>query len=155
MRGRPKTPTAIKELNGNRDKRFLIENEMTFALNTETPDAPDHIRFEAVEIFETVCRELKSINMLVAVDVEMIAAYSEAMATYKNASRKLTEQGDVIKGLHCDVINPYFAIRERSLKQAKEIGLLFGITPSARAKISNTPAPTESKLSKFKKSKTA
>ena len=155
MRGRPKTPTKLKELNGNRDKRWLVENEMSFALNTEIPNAPDHVRFEAVEIFETVCRELKSIGMLVAVDTEMIAAYSEAMATYKNASRKLVEQGDVIPGLHGNVINPFFAIRERSLKQAKEIGLLFGITPSARAKISNTPAQTESKLDKFKKSKTA
>jgi len=45
------------------------------------------------------------------------------------------------------------AIRERSIKQAKEIGVLFGITPSARGKMSLTAAPQESKLSKFKKSK--
>lgn len=127
--------------------------DMTYQINTDLPAAPDHIRIEAVEIFDTVCRELKKSGLLVAVDTEMIAAYAEAMATYRNASVQLVLHGDVVPGLHGPVISPYFAIRERSLKQAKEIGVLFGITPSARGKMSLTAAPAESKLSKFKKSK--
>ena len=156
MRGRPKLPTEIKKLQGTEDKRWLVENEMSFELNTEIPVTPEYVRKESVEIFEKVCRELKSIGMLVAVDTEMIASYAEAMATYQNACRELKKSGDVIEGEKGNpMINPFFNVRERSLKQAKEIGLLFGITPSARAKISNPTASKESKLDKFKKSKTA
>jgi P27 family predicted phage terminase small subunit len=84
------------------------------------------------------------------VDSELVSAYAQKLATYKQAIKMLEAEGEVITGEKGTRINPWFDVSERSLKQAIAIGVLFGITPSARARIPAQAAPA-SKLELLKK----
>jgi phage terminase small subunit len=53
------------------------------------------------------------------------------------------------------MINPWFQVQSQALKQATQLGQLFGITPSARSRISAAVTKPVSKLDSLKKPKTA
>jgi P27 family predicted phage terminase small subunit len=155
MKGRPKVPTEIKKLKGTAQKCRILENEMALTISTEQP-TPE-IEFKtprAKKIFDEMCHELKKINMLVGVDLGIIAMYSEAVANYYVAVEKCEAQGMVIETNQGPKINPWFVTKQNCVKQAMQLGQLIGVTPSARARIPNTNAKPVSKL-ELLKSKTA
>jgi phage terminase small subunit len=53
------------------------------------------------------------------------------------------------------VVSPWYDVRSKALKQATQMGQLFGITPSARAKIETGNVKPASKLELLRKPKTA
>ena len=94
--------------------------------------------------------ELKKINMLVGVDLGIIAMYSEAVANYYVAVEKCEEQGMVIETQQGPKVNPWFTTKQNCVKQAMQLGQLIGVTPSARARIPNTNQKPVSKLELLK-----
>jgi P27 family predicted phage terminase small subunit len=156
MRGRPKKPTEIKKLQGTEDKRWLVENEMKVLPLDEIPMAPDGFDEETQQIWATVCRELQRNNLLAGCDLELLHGYCTLLRQYYLATEKLKKEGTVILSRHGDkVANPWYHIQGQSLKQATQIAQLFGITPSARSRISSGTTKPTSKLEQLKKPKTA
>ena len=92
-----------------------------------------------------MCGELKKINMVVGVDLGIIAMYSEAAANYYLAVEKCEEQGMVIETKDGPKVNPWFTTKQNCVKQAMQLGQLIGVTPSARARIPNNNAKPVSK----------
>jgi phage terminase small subunit len=77
----------------------------------------------------------------------LIEGYAKALERYFQADAQLRVTSMVtMEGK----ISPWYDIAERSLKQATQIGQLFGITPSARARIPQQQQPA-SKLEILKK----
>lgn len=156
MRGRPKLPTELKKLQGTEDKRWLVENEMKVLPMDELPPAPEGFSHESAKIWDTVCRELKRNGLLASCDLELLHGYCELLTHYQNACTKLKKEGTVILSRHGDkMINPWFQVQSQTLKQATQLGQLFGITPSARSRISAAVTKPVSKLDSLKKPKTA
>ena len=156
MRGRPKIPTEIKKIQGTADKRWLVENEMKVVALEQIPDAPNGFDDETKEIWEIVCRELQRNNLLAGCDLDILNGYCVLLRQYFQATEKLKKEGTVILNRHGDkVANPWYYIQGQSLKQATQIGQLFGITPSARSRISANVAKPTSKLEQLKKPKIA
>ena len=156
MRGRPKIPTEIKKIQGTEDKRWLVENEMKVVALEQIPDAPNGFDDETKEIWNIVCRELQRNNLLAGCDLDILNGYCVLLRQYFQATEKLKKEGTVILNRHGDkVANPWYYIQGQSLKQATQIGQLFGITPSARSRISSNIAKPTSKLEQLKKPKIA
>lgn len=151
MRGRPKVPTEVKKLKGTAQKCRILENEMT--MTTTKKETTPEIEFKtprAKKIFDEMCHELKKINMLVGVDLGIIAMYSEAVANYYVAVEMCEAQGMVIETQQGPKLNPWFTAKQNCVKQAMQLGQLIGVTPSARARIPNTNQKPVSKLELLK-----
>lgn len=156
MRGRPKLPTEIKKLQGTEDKRWLIENEMKVVPMDVLPEAPKTFNDATIKIWDDVCRELKRNGLLASCDLELLRGYCILLNQFEQAHAMTKTEGlVVVSRLGEQVINPWYKIQCDSLKQATQIGQLFGITPSARSKISTAATKPVSKLDSLKKPKTA
>lgn len=150
MRGRPRKPTEIKKIQGTEDKRWLIENEVEFELASDQNETDLKLTADETKIFQQVCEQLRKTGIMAEVDTDLVAAYAQKLGTYKRAVLVLKKQGEVISSEKGERINPWYDVAERSLKQATQIGQLFGITPSARSRIPASAAP-KSKLEILKK----
>ncbi len=142
MRGRPKKPNEIKKIQGTEDKRWMHE-EVKF----EVAKIPLEFGKDWESIKDLTFNQLRDIGIVANVDMGLIEGYAKSLERYFQADAQLratsmvTEEGK---------ISPWYDIAERSLKQATQIGQLFGITPSARARIPQQTKP-ESKLEILKK----
>jgi phage terminase small subunit len=75
---------------------------------------------------------------------------------YKKACEINNQEGEVVINRFGErVVSPWYDVRSKALKQATQMGQLFGITPSARAKIETGNVKPVSKLELLKKTKTA
>lgn len=156
MRGRPKLPTEIKKIQGTEDKRWLVENEMKVLPLDEIPPAPAGFTGELQTIWGTVCRELQRNGLLASCDLELLHGYCQQLHNYYLACAKLKKEGLVVcNRLGEQVVSPWFSVQSQALKQATQIGQLFGITPSARSRITSNVQKPQSKLDLLKKPKTA
>ena len=156
MRGRPKLPTELKKLQGTEDKRWLVENEMKVLPMDELPEAPKTFNAATVKIWDGVCRELKRNGLLASCDLELLRGYCILLNQFEEAYAMTKKEGLVTVSRHGEqVVNPWYRVQCDSLKQATQLGQLFGITPSARSRISAAVVKPVSKLDSLKKPKTA
>ena len=106
------------------------------------------------EQFGIVCNQLNDLNMLFKVDLKLIEAYSNSIALHIECEQALREKGRVQvytdedgNPKHAQVV-PLQSISKSSLDQAIKLASQFGLTPSARTKISS-PAKLEIKDNEF------
>ena len=145
MAGRPRKPDAVKKLQGTYQKcrdtnpvEFKIAtNDLAFGRDWES-------------IMRTTVDQLREVGIVSDVDLGLVEGYAKALERYIQADEQLRVEGMVVIGVAGLKPSVWFEIAERSLKQATQIGQLFGITPSARARIPQQGKP-ESKLELLKK----
>jgi len=133
-RGRKPTPTAIKELEGNPGGRPLNEAEPKPA--RKAPPCPKWLEPEAKKEWRRLAKQLEQIGVLTEVDMAAFAAYCQAYARWKEAEEFLTEHGTLVRtpsGYYQQV--PQVSIAQTYLKIMNKIAEQFGLTPSARSRI--------------------
>lgn len=136
MSNRPK-PTALKILQGNPGKRPLNKNEPKPERPKRIPTIPNHLRGAARYEWQRVCRELYDLGLLTTLDRAALAMYCSAYGTYAHAQKKIDELGDIYKTPKGAVVqNPYLGIRNRAIDQTLRLMVEFGMTPSARSRMS-------------------
>ena len=140
-RGRKKTPTKIKELQGTLKPERQIENEMQVSLVGEVPSAPDWLTEIGKEEWIKVCNELFNKRMLHQIDLRLIEAYCNAMALHIETEMMLRDKGriQVFKNpdgtiKHTQSV-PFQKIANDALDRALKLATQFGFTPSARTSI--------------------
>lgn len=144
-RGRKPKPTALKVLEGNRGKRPLTRNEPK--PTGKAPGCPTWLAPEGKAEWRRVVPELDRIGMLTRVDRAALTAYCETWATFVTAQRQLHEHGLVLlqregytlDGEHLIIRpakNPAVQIARDSAALIRQFCAEFGLTPSARARIS-------------------
>jgi P27 family predicted phage terminase small subunit len=95
-------------------------------------------------------------NLLAGADLGLVAGYCNELGLYKSACEMTEKEGVVIVNRFGDqCVNPWYSVRSAALKQATQMGQLFGITPSARAKIETGNVKPINKLELLRKPKTA
>jgi P27 family predicted phage terminase small subunit len=108
------------------------------------------------EYWDITCKELKNNHLLTGVDLGLVAGYCNELGLYKKACGMTEAEGEVVLNRFGDkVISPWYDVRSRALKQATQMGQLFGVTPSARGKIETGKSAPVSKLELLQKSKIA
>jgi|TARA_B100001939_G_C16775064_1_gene544386 P27 family predicted phage terminase small subunit len=141
-RGRKKTPTVLKEMMGTARADRLVDNEMTADLVLQLPEAPEFLSEIGTKEWYKITSQLFNLKMLHEVDLSLILAYCNEMATYIECEMKLKEIGrvDTFKNTNGDIVRtqakPYVKMKNDALNNALKLAANFGITPSARANIS-------------------
>lgn len=141
-RGRKKTPTVLKEMMGTARADRLVDNEMTADLVLQLPEAPEFLSEIGTKEWYKITSQLFNLKMLHEVDLSLILAYCNEMATYIECEMKLKKIGrvDTFKNTNGDIVRtqakPYVKMKNDALNNALKLAANFGITPSARANIS-------------------
>jgi P27 family predicted phage terminase small subunit len=129
---------------------------MIVELSEGVPQPPAHLNALGFEYWDITCKELKNNHLLTGVDLGLVAGYCNELGLYKKACGMTDAEGEVVLNRFGDkVISPWYDVRSRALKQATQMGQLFGVTPSARGKIETGKSAPMSKLELLQKSKIA
>ena len=134
QRGRKPKPTALKILEGNPGKRPLNQNEPK--PERKAPKCPVWLETEAKREWRRMSKTLEAIGVLTQVDTAAFAGYCQAYARWKEAEEFLTKHGTIFKtpsGYIQQV--PQVSIAQTYLKIMKDFCSEFGLTPSARSRI--------------------
>jgi P27 family predicted phage terminase small subunit len=151
MKGGKPHPTVLRMLRGNPSKRPPPPNEpQPVAVSNAQP--PDWLDVEAQAEWNRLAPMLERIGILTESDLDGLAAYCEAWATWKSATQKIRQFGMVIKGPRdIPIQSPYVRIAHNALIQMRGLLVEFGMTPSSRARVAAVPnQPTVSKWEKLK-----
>lgn len=165
MRGRKRLPTAVKEAKGTLEKSRILEYELT-PPTIGIPKMPDNLNTAGEREWKIITQELHGLNMLTKIDMGLINAYAFWMGQYYEATEYLLREGSVINiggktiEVHGQEVviggknerNPWYDVAMKASEQAQKIGVMFGITPSSRARIpGHKPAKqTPSQIAKAK-----
>ena len=140
-KGRKKKPTKIKELQGTLKAERVIENEMQVSLVSIIPPAPNWLTEIGSMEWEKVCGELYNKRMLHQIDLRLIEAYCNAIASHIETEMMLRDKGriQVFKNpdgtiKHTQSV-PFQKIANDALDRALKLATQFGFTPSARTSI--------------------
>lgn len=132
-------PTELKVLNGTRKDRV---NHTTPKPMRVMPEQPPWLRPEAVELWDDIGPRLHKLGLLTEVDGEAFAAYCEAWATYVQAQRDVVKHGQMVIGSTGTWIrSPAVQIMRDSSALMLQYAQQFGLTPSARSRLSGEEPP--------------
>lgn len=154
-------PTAIKKKKGTAKNSRLLPDEYAPPPISNLPKPPDHFNEYAKREYHYVGEKLLADKLLVDIDLSTFIMYCTEMGIYYEAQECLKKDGRVFKIKRTGYMQPHpmVSIGNTALKNAMSIGVNFGITPSARTKISGPSKAKENKLGKLiaitGKSKTA
>ena len=146
-KGRKKTPTVLKEMQGTVRADRVLENEMIVDLVSELPEAPELLSTIGIAEWYKITSQLFHLKMLHTVDLRIIESYCNEIALYIECETDLRKNGrvDIFKNSNGDIIRsqakPQVKMKNDALANALRIASLFGISPVSRANIS---APTVS-----------
>ena len=135
QRGRKPKPTAVKQLEGNPGKRKLNRDEPK--PENKAPKCPSWLDKEAKKEWRRTARQLEQLGILTEVDMAAFAGYCQAYARWKEAEEFITKHGTIVKtpsGYWQQV--PQVSIAQTYLKIMNRFCEQFGLTPSARSRIS-------------------
>lgn len=130
-------PTKIKQLRGNPGRRPLPKSEPSPA--TDKPTPPRWLSKYARSEWRYIVPKLYELGLLTKIDRAELAAYCEAFASFREATEALQREGNkpVIKTHNGNwVQNPWISIRNKSAESMHKYAQQFGMTPSARTRIS-------------------
>jgi P27 family predicted phage terminase small subunit len=141
-KGRPPKPTRLKQMAGTDQPCRILPNEMEVSLLANIPDAPIQLNEYGKREYEIVCTELHSKKMLHLVDLSLVTAYANEMGLYVEMEQKLKTHGRIDEFYNDEnqltkrQAKPEQRIANDALAKALKIACQFGLTPSARTRIS-------------------
>ena len=135
----------MKVLAGNPGKRGL--NRAEAKPRRLLPRAPEHLDDEARAEWKRVSRDLYDAGLLTGVDRGALAAYCQAFSRWANAERRARELGAVIQTTQGNLVqNPWISIANRAMELMLKAAAEFGMTPSARSRVTAQVPERETSL---------
>jgi len=140
MKGRKPKPTKLHELNGNPSKLSREKIEKGIKPDPTMPKIPWWLDYHARKEWERICPELQRLGLLTKIDRAALAGYCMAYSRWQRAERELVkgftyEYRD--KDFQTKRTNkPEVVIARDALNQVRAFCVEFGLTPSARARMS-------------------
>jgi P27 family predicted phage terminase small subunit len=133
-RGPPPKPSRQKELEGTYRADRAVRNEMTPTLGA--PPCPKSLTGEALAEWKRVVPELVRLGVLAVIDGSRLADYCRAHALAIKAAVRAEAEGEVIDTYKGPTRSPWHAVAHEARAQARMLGSEFGLTPSARSRVS-------------------
>lgn len=155
--GRKPKPTALRLIEGNRGKRALPKKEAVIALAEPTP--PSFLCDDAKVEWGRVCSELYAAGLMTELDRAALGAYCAAYGRWAQAERAINRMAAkdelnaalMIKTVSGNAIqNPLVGIANKAKSDVVRYAAEFGMTPSARARVTATP-PNEKEENPLRK----
>ena len=142
---RPRKDTSA--LQGSYTKEAMkerLENENRLKGKTDKLIAPEIVLMDEVALakFETLVEELKEVDVIANVDVDLLGGYCTAYSGYVRATKMLMVQSLVEEqenklGAITKMQNPYIKIQQSYLDKMIKIASLFGLSPADRTRIAH------------------
>lgn len=130
-RGPAPKPTALRVLHGDREDRINRAEPLPGESAIVPPRELDQT---AREVWVRLAPDLIAKGVLTSWDVDQFQVFCEAVSTYAEARRELTENGLTARGAGGGVIkSPYWQIMRDASQMMTTVGGRFGLTPSDRA----------------------
>lgn len=151
MRGRKPIPTHLKLVNGNPGRRPITPDG--FRPLAEIPDCPEHLQGEGRKEWDRITALLDEHAMIAQVDRGALSMLCTVWARYVNAEEmieKARQAAPASMGLFVKSPNdfpiqsPWLAVSNRAMEQYRALCDMFGLSPSARARIE--PATSQMNL---------
>lgn len=136
--GRPPRPHHLKVIDGNPGKRSLAAPAQP---PPSKPRCPTWLTTYAKTEWRRVVPALDALGLLTGVDRSTLAAYCEAVATFKEATEAVTEYGILVKGRRKGeaVKNPALQIQRDAARSIATYSAMFGLSPSDRVRLVGDP----------------
>ena len=156
MKGRKPKPTGLRLIENNREGRTLNKSEAVVPPSLPIP--PAHLSSEALEEWARVGTELYNCGLLGGVDRAVLAAYCQCYGRWvqaENAIKKMAARDELTSGLMIKttngnaIQNPLVGTANKAAADMAKYAAEFGMTPSARSRISANPPEKESALKKY------
>lgn len=145
-RGPAPTPAKLHLVRGNpskKDFRGLIQSAE--GAPVELPSAPEHLDDVARAEWDRAGAELLKLGLVAAVDRAALAAYCASYARWVYAETRIKQLGDagLIQAVESGYqqIGVWLQISNRALDQMHRYMAEFGMSPSARTRV--TPSPQQ------------
>ena len=144
--GRRPTPTPLKIVKGNPGKRPTNKKEAIVALSEPTP--PTFLSDEAKVEWGRVVGTLFRVGLMTEIDRAALAAYCQSYSRWVQAERSLARMAEkdtlnaglIIRTKNDNAIqNPLVGIANKAKADTIRYAGEFGMTPSARARVSANP----------------
>lgn len=133
MKGRKPKPPGMSTRN-----RDGMDNPR----GAKLPACPAHLQGEARKEWKRLGKKLVTWRLMTEIDAGALALYCTAWARWVEAEEALAKYGTVIKSPSgYPVQSPYLAIANKAMDQMTRLLVEFGMSPSARSRV--TPAPAE------------
>jgi P27 family predicted phage terminase small subunit len=114
------------------------------------PKAPDWVTGDALELWEAVGPKLNSMRVLSSADATSFARYCVIYSKWREAERMVREEGEVVTGaLGGPIRNPWAVALKQYADQMLRLEQEFGLTPSARSRITVKGGNGDSSLQEF------
>jgi P27 family predicted phage terminase small subunit len=139
MAGRKPTPTAIRELRGNPGKRAMPANEPT--VEPSMPLYPSYFTDDQRDAWNDLAERLFGMKVLTEGDSTALELLVVAYAEWRYAMATVEEEGSVYtttteSGDKMYRARPEVAIASDAWRRISSMLREFGLTPSARTKVS-------------------
>ena len=147
-RGPTPQPTNLKVLRGNPGKRPL--NTAEPRPRPVAPKCPSWLDSDAKREWRRVAPELERLGLLTLVDMAALAGYCASYSLWKRCTEALDETGmtfETDKGFVGQ--RPEVSIAARALADVRAFCVQFGLTPSARARMTLPEMPDDDDDSPF------
>lgn len=144
--GRKPKPSHLKLVTGNPGRRPLIKNEAK--VKAALPSPPPMLDDVGKEEWSRVSNELYLCGLLTSIDRATLAAYCQLYSRWQTAELALAEEAAAdprYRGLLVTAANgtlmhnPLVAVANKAAQDMVKFAAEFGMTPSARSRISATP----------------
>ena len=144
--GRKPKPTALRLIEGNPGKRALNKKEAKLDLAEPTP--PEFLNTDAKVEWGRVVGTLFRAGLMTELDRGVLAAYCQAYGRWAQSERALARMADkdehnkalMVKTTNGNAIqNPLVGTANKAKADMVRYALEFGMSPSARSKVSATP----------------
>jgi len=136
-RGPKPLPTSIKKKKGTFQACRSAKDEYSPKTFTELPKPPVFLNKWAKSEYMTVGNILIQDNLLATIDLSLFITYCQQMGVYYESQQTLKKEGRIIE-TKSGYKQPHPAVSDgnTALGQAMKIAASFGITPSARTRVS-------------------
>lgn len=149
-KGRKRKPVELHKRDGThrKDRHLQPEEQVQVIQLTTVPPPPDYFNAFAIQVYHTTAQELIAKGLLATIDTSLFHAYCQEMGFYIESQELLKTADKVItiKKTGYQMPNPLIALSNKALKNAKDIAVLFGITPSARSSVTAATKKEKSKI---------
>jgi P27 family predicted phage terminase small subunit len=150
MSGPAKRPLALVRQEGNPGKRKLPKAHEEIKVAPVAPDCPDWLDTVGKAEWARVVPLLTTLGLLGKIDRTALAAYCQSYARWVEAERVLSKEGTTIDmDSGYSQIRPEVTIAHKYLDKVKSFCAEFGMTPSARARMSIPGKKDEDEFGEF------
>ena len=146
-----KKPLAIVRMEGNPGRRPIPKPHEEVKVAPVAPDCPEWLDEVGRTEWVRVVPLLTSMGLLGKIDRTALAAYCQSYARWVAAEKMISDEG-LLRGLGDEGYvqqNPAVTIAHKYLDKVKSFCAEFGMTPSARARMSVPGKKDEDEFGEF------